>query len=302
MRTVFPHLSLWYTGSYTVALGSVAPPPFDVERLQERFSDPAVRSDLDEVGIDGPVMLLSLFLMANEEIDRFAGEGPLNTDDRAFLEHSAARAFGYETTPVNLRALLAARDINPPFGDVLPGRLEALLRNRDLLIEARIATYEGRFEDSMERYREALSLFPEDGIAGVFLDDAAATFAASLSREGDGHRQAGDLEAAGRFYRRALELDADQPRAHNGLGLIHFTAGRYDRALYHFDRALGEMGAQVQIKYNRTLALLKTGKLEEAEEEIDQIEELERDMNLRLSRELRGYLRQAGYGTKREGQ
>src|SRR5210317_2052733 len=80
MRTEFPHLSLWYTGSYVVALGSQKPITLDISDFARRMQITNIQKDLASVGIDSPASLLGLYLLADDGIDRFVGEGPLNTD------------------------------------------------------------------------------------------------------------------------------------------------------------------------------------------------------------------------------
>jgi len=85
----------------------------------------------------------------------------------------------------------------------------------------------------------------------------------------------GKAKEAVAIYSQALKFDTDAPKAHNGLGLIYFAQGNYRKALRHFDIALQQYPKQVQIRYNRTLALLKLKRLAEARQEIATIKELE---------------------------
>ena len=104
-------MSLWYTGSYVVALGSQKQVRLNLSEFADRMQQTAIQQDLASVGIDSPASLLGLHLLADGGIDRFVGAGPLNTDDFAYLEHSASRCFGRETTPENLAALMQARKL-----------------------------------------------------------------------------------------------------------------------------------------------------------------------------------------------
>jgi len=72
-----------------------------------------------------------------------------------------------------------------------------------------------------------------------------------------------------------LNFDPNAPRAHNGLGLINFARGDYPSALRHFDIAVQRYPKQAQIRFNRTLALLKLRRLADARQEIIIIKELE---------------------------
>ena len=283
MRTEFPHLSLWYTGSYVVALGSQKPITLDISDFAHRMQLTTIQKDLASVGIDSPASLLGLYLLADDGIDRFVGAGPLNTDDFAYLEHSASRCFGRETTPENLAALIQARQF-PDFLlkgnrlDSLPGfqdDLRRLFHARDKTMTGRILTYKGDFAGSVEYYKAALAQAPTDGVTKILLKDALSTLASVWANNGDQARHSGKAKEAVAIYSQALKFYADAPKAHNGLGLIYFAQGNYSKALQHFDIALQQYPKQVQIRYNRTLALLKLKRMAEAKREIIAIKQLE---------------------------
>jgi tetratricopeptide (TPR) repeat protein len=243
----------------------------------------AVKKDLASVGIESPSSLLGLFLLSEDGVDRFVGKGPLNTDDLAFLEHSASRCFGRETTPQNIKALLNARQF-PEFlfsgnhREPIEGFQDSLFRifqAREKTMVGRIATYRGDFAGSAKYYRSALEMAPEDGVTKILLADALETLASIWANNGDQNRRKGKLKEAVAIYSQALQFDSRAPRAHNGLGLISFAQGNYKKALRHFDIALQQYPKQAQIRCNRALALLKLNRLEEARQEIEVIEQLE---------------------------
>jgi tetratricopeptide (TPR) repeat protein len=283
LRTEFPHLSLWYTGSYVVAVGSQKPITLDISDFTHRLQLTTIQKDLASVGIDSPASLLGLYLLADDGIDSFVGAGPLNTDDFAYLEHSASRCFGRETTPENIAALLKARQFPEFFltgsrPEPLAGfqkSLRRLFQAREKTMTGRIATYRGDFAGSVRYYRSALEMAPADGVTKVLLADALETLASVWANKGDQARRKGKFKEAVSIYSQALQIDADDPRAHNGLGLIYFTQGKYSNALRHYDIALQQYPKQAQIRYNRTLALLKLKRLAEARQEITAIKELE---------------------------
>ena len=300
LRSSFPSLSLWYTGSYIIVLGSRTEPVVDNARMKRLIAEPAVSFDLRSVGIESPLQLLSLYLMSNTRIDEFAGDGPFNTDDHPYLEHSAARCFGRETTPSNLTSLGNAREDPVLFytrtARSAVGNKELLRRfseARNEMIRGRIMTYAGEFEDTISHYRKALAYAPEDGISRLFLTDALKTYSAALASEGDMLRRSGDGRGAAELYNQSLTVYPESPRAHNGIGLLLYGRGKYYDAVEHFDRALAGMPNQVQIRYNKVLSLLRAGRFDEARSEIDHIENLEETMNIRISRQLRIYLDEA---------
>ena len=127
-----------------VALGSQKPITLDISDFAHRMQLTTIQKDLASVGIDSPASLLGLYFLADDGIDRFVGTGPLNTDDFAYLEHSASRCFGRETTPENLAALIQARQF-PDF--LLGNRLDSLPGFQDdlrRLFHARDKTMTGR--------------------------------------------------------------------------------------------------------------------------------------------------------------
>jgi spermidine synthase len=308
MGEIFPDLTLWYTGSYAVVLSGPAEYQVDIQQLEERLNQEKVKNDLSAVGINSPSVLFSLFLLSPEGVGEYTGEGPVNTDNLPILEHSAARCFGIETTPLNLRSLALVREHperflsgtspDPALGtssepaNPLPG-LDQLFDARDLMIQGRIATYEGDFSEAIELYAEAMDRAPRDGVSPLFHQDAVRTHAADTARRGDEFRRMGDLSRARSTYYEALRIDPGQPRAHNGLGMLAYAEGRYGEALDQYARALDRMPYQVQIRHNLVLTLLKLGRVEYAEQEIDAIEELEKDMpGSHVAEVLRGYLAQ----------
>lgn len=122
--------------------------------------------------------------------------------------------------------------------------------------------------------------------------------AAGRANRGDQARREGKAGEAVSIYRRALQVDSNAPRAHNGLGLIHYTKADYSEALWHFDVALKQYPKQIQIRYNRTLALLKLKRMEEARQEITEIKKLETENEYIFSMQLEKIMSQLSNPTK----
>jgi spermidine synthase len=100
----FPHASLWLVpparsaqaGQATpvgdmLLLGSFRPLPLDYGRAQEVLRSAEIREDLRRVGIEDELALLAVWAADREDLLAFAGEVPLNTDDRPFLELNAPK-------------------------------------------------------------------------------------------------------------------------------------------------------------------------------------------------------------------
>ena len=91
---VFPHVSVWHSPlRYSwVINGSDAPLGPDLAVVLRRATEPAVRADLESIGIRDPFAFLGYFVLADDGVARFAGEGPLVTDDHTRLDFSVPRS------------------------------------------------------------------------------------------------------------------------------------------------------------------------------------------------------------------
>ena len=93
-RSVFPHVMVWQSWSTDLLLvGSLEPVALDMDQLSKRFSTLAVKNDLERITIPDPATLISLEMISERPIREYASDGPLNTEDKPFLEHWAPRAF-----------------------------------------------------------------------------------------------------------------------------------------------------------------------------------------------------------------
>jgi spermidine synthase len=105
----FPHVTLWTTERQeTLLVGTAAPLSIDVGRLAARMAEPAVAADLDAIGIRSPAELLSLYLMDEDGLRAFVGEGPALTDDFPRPEYSIPSDL-FRDYPRTLAYLLAHR-------------------------------------------------------------------------------------------------------------------------------------------------------------------------------------------------
>jgi tetratricopeptide (TPR) repeat protein len=118
--SVFPATSIWHTtsGDYLL-LGRMKVTPIDLARLKARYeSRPALRRDLELLGIRDWPGVLGFFMLGEAEASRYAGEAALNTDDRLPLEFSAPLALHRDTTQSNWRAMKRAKASELP--DTMP--------------------------------------------------------------------------------------------------------------------------------------------------------------------------------------
>ena len=93
MDDVFEEVSVWQVAGFSWILnGSMDPHHPDLARLQEVYSTPALAEELQGIGLPDPFAFLRLHLMTGEEASRFAGDAPLVTDDRTYVDFTVAQS------------------------------------------------------------------------------------------------------------------------------------------------------------------------------------------------------------------
>jgi spermidine synthase len=90
----FPHVTLWRTPSNDIILiGSDAELAAEPRAFDAAFKDPALRKDLERIGVGKPALFLSLQAATDAGVRSMAGQGRLNDDRRPVLEYQAPKAF-----------------------------------------------------------------------------------------------------------------------------------------------------------------------------------------------------------------
>jgi len=110
----FPNGTAWLVGESDVLLiGSDSPLAALDDGIANAWERPGIAADLAEVQLREPFSLYTLYIGRGSELSRYAGDAPVQNDDRLSLEFSAPRAiYGrFEQLNVNLlqRTTLTAR-------------------------------------------------------------------------------------------------------------------------------------------------------------------------------------------------
>ncbi|MCP4250756.1 MAG: hypothetical protein GY778_27275 [bacterium] len=112
-QDVYPHTSIWYMinlpTDFVILVGSPKHLAVDLRTIAERMTRPAVQGDLAAVGLDNPYKLAACLLLAEEDVGRYAGAGPVHTDNLPVLDYLTPGSTNRNTLAVNLNKMLARR-------------------------------------------------------------------------------------------------------------------------------------------------------------------------------------------------
>jgi spermidine synthase len=126
--SVFPdakaYLAQFSVETPLIALVGGAPPDYPADWLAGRVTDPALRARLAALDLKDETALFGLYLGGTHELRTFAGEGPLNTDDRPLVAFDAPGvAYAAKEAPA-ARLLSLLRALHPRPEEVLRGSAE----------------------------------------------------------------------------------------------------------------------------------------------------------------------------------
>jgi spermidine synthase len=272
---VFPHTTLWYkcTPDFSILIGTPERLRVDFSNFIARTQIPSVREGLAHDDLDG-MSLLDSFMMSEETVRKYVGEGPIHTDDRPRLEF-----FGTippDTTFQNIRSMVKFRESIKPLlmniGETpeeavaIRKRLGAYFQATQYLIEGQIEYAQGKFENAVEKFNTALNLNPADNTIKYNL-----SVAAGLARE-EIDKQMAEVE------KQLLSSLKENPRSadiHRNLGVIYQSRGQIDKAIDAFKKSLMYNPRQPEV-YLALGALYETkGLIEESINAYKKITELE---------------------------
>jgi spermidine synthase len=212
--STFPDGSAWLVGSSDLLLiGSTSPLRALDAGIDAAWNRPGVAEDLAQVEVSDPFGILTLFIAHGRDLQQYAADAAVQTDDRLPLEYSAPRAiYGrYQTNNVDQLRMAAAHAALPPaIARVRASADAASWRNRAAMLMKADAP-ELAFQD----YGEALRLSPED-------PDALAGYVGAAAASGH-------LEAAEKYLRSRIAA-TDTATLNVELSRVLAARGDLDRA------------------------------------------------------------------------
>jgi spermidine synthase len=265
---VFPYVRVFNTGVSLVMLGRLEPfPPVDVAELTRRVQAPAVAASLKEIGVRGPIELLSYYQFDEGEARRFAEGAPRNTDDRPRTEFFAPRSLFSSTVGANLDRLRAlrpgleerARRLGLT-GDDRSSYL-ALAAADDAVGEGESAMLAGKLQDGLT----VLAPVADSGqkYAGYLLAEYYEKVGLKLQGEGKSAEARESFEAARRY-------EPDRLESLVGVGYLDLFDGRLQEAETLLTRA-------VELYPRSAGAIYRLGALRQMQGRTEEAERLYRD-------------------------
>jgi len=107
-RSVFPHISIWYTVlGDLIMVGSADEMVIDYSELARRYNMPKVRTDLMRLNVREPLALLSCYLLDEDGVGRLVEGSRINTDIKPILEFSAPRSLHKKTATPNHKMMVS---------------------------------------------------------------------------------------------------------------------------------------------------------------------------------------------------
>jgi spermidine synthase len=123
----FPHVHVFVlSNGNSIVLASETPIPISMDTLDQRFANQNAKLELHRAGIAYPTELLTLLALNPVELLKFAGEGPIHTDDNGALEFAAQSDYLFSVRSPENSAQLKEGLSNAfaPFGDLRPLQID----------------------------------------------------------------------------------------------------------------------------------------------------------------------------------
>jgi len=157
-------------------MGSSAWPHYSGEWVEKRLVDPAMEKQLKQLALADSLRLFGGLVAGPQELRQFAGNAPLNKDDRPRVTFQAPQfTYQKQANPYGrLTALLEHRVSSPaellqlgpdPAAQEFARRLSRYTQARDVYIHGLVAQSEGRSPEALEAFVESARL-SEDFTSG----------------------------------------------------------------------------------------------------------------------------------------
>jgi spermidine synthase len=280
--SVFPESTMWLVGEGDLLLIGTNGDAIDLRGIEQRWRQGTTPNLLRDVAVDNraaPFALLSMFAGGPAEMKRYAGDAPIQRDDRTALEFSAPRAIYGPTLRSNAATIRELADSNAAAQAVVNGATDVswtVAGAMELKADAHVIAYD-RFRRAIQlnsRNSEALAGLT-DSAAGAHLEDDARALLEGLARAEPGNANVrielsrllaamGNMDSAATVATEAVRLAPEDPKAAEQLASIFADAGDAERLAPVADALASKFPHRDKSLYYQATVLLLKGRAREA--------------------------------------
>jgi spermidine synthase len=223
-RTVFPHISIWYTiPGDIMMIGSADDITFDYLQIAKNYGIHSVRTDLQRLDIREPLALMSCYIMDSKGVERLVAGSRINTDDRPILEFSVPRSVYRDTTDSNHDLLFSFR--TDEFPEMKNFNRQRVTSRASFWYHLGISyDFKGMPDEARNTYKKAISV--DESFAPAY-----EGLALNMYRNGQ-------IEDAIKNLKKAIELDPSEADAYYNLAQIYHNQGSRDEAVSNYEKAI----------------------------------------------------------------
>jgi len=265
-QAAMPYSSLWMVNNclnkHAVLMGTLRPTRIDFQRVKELVERPDVAADLSQINIHSVYEFVDCLVVGEEGMRAIGGDGPLNTDDKPFLEFGAAIKRDTEGCWLDVLASIN-RNHHPFFRSVVnTGRTEQekqkvremseqYFKGTGHALRGMLAILQGDPDIMNRQFELALKANPLDRDVRSCLDEleretTALTKAiertpnkATLrSRLAKRYLLVQDYERAVEHYGVFVTLEPGNAAGWNNLGICYSRLEQFEKALPAFQKAI----------------------------------------------------------------
>ena len=236
---VFPHTTLWYkyTPDFVILIGTQEPLRIDYRNFLARAQIASIREGLAADDLDG-MSLLDSFMMGPEAVRKYAGVGPVHTDNRPRLEFfRGADLVG--TTTQNVKGMAEYRERVLPYlanygstlaeKRVVREKLDTYFRATQKLIRGQIAYASGQYQNAASLMNDAVELNPVDETIRYNFGVVAG-----LIREGEQE----ELKQIEKQVQQTMAQNPDDLQGHLHLATLYEMQGELGKAARELEEFL----------------------------------------------------------------
>ncbi len=280
-KAAFPHTTLWYkyTPDFVILIGTPEKLRIDFRDFKKRMENEAVRADLELVNMADPLALLDSFMMDEDAIDQYVGDGPLHTDNRPRMEFFGTQ-MGNTTSPNIMGMGKFRRRVFPLLTNIgnskveiddIKDRLQKYSRATEYVISGQLFYVIGDFENAIQQYRMASSKNPQDD---------NVKWLTSYIEELIGKDEELMENAAIEEYKEIVKAQPNSPTAHSGLAFLYHRRGRTDEAVAEWKTALQLEPGLPDALINLGIIYQKRGMIDEAIEQFEKLLEVQPGLSM----------------------